>query len=157
MRAKNNWAKAEKALKEKEATTNVSYNTNLYVPQVSDEKPHKSVLRFLPSPDTDLPYQETLTHYVTDDNGEKMVENCPKTIGENCPICDAQNALWQAGREDTYRDRKKKSSYYSNVLVLEDEANPANVGKVFILRFGYAIKNMMDKLVEELSCNHLLP
>ena len=106
-------------------------------------------LRFLPAFDGGLPWVELFEHGFDDNNSVNMYERCPKTIGGECPICDAQKKMWADGRQDTYRSRKKKSKYYANVLVLADAENPENVGKVFLWRFGFQIMQKIKLLIEE--------
>jgi hypothetical protein len=69
-------------------------------------------------------------------------ENCPTTIGEKCPVCAANTELWNSGVEDDKniaRQRKRKLTYISNILVIEDPANPENKGKVFLYQYGTKI------------------
>jgi len=54
--------------------------------------------------------------------------------------------LWNSGIDsdkDIARDRKRKLSYYSNILVLEDSANKENEGKLFLFRYG---KKIFEKI-----------
>lgn len=79
-------------------------------------------------------------------NGRWFINECPRTIGNDCPVCEKEKELvenaggWDLPREHparkTYTDRKGKKNYYSNVLVVKDTANPDNEGKVFIFRYG---------------------
>jgi hypothetical protein len=50
--------------------------------------------------------------------------------------------MWNSGIEDDKniaRQRKRKLTYISNILVLEDPANPENKGKVFLYQYGTKI------------------
>ena len=42
------------------------------------------------------------------------------------------------------RRQKRKLSYYSNIYVVSDTANPQNEGKVFLYRYG---KKIFDKVM----------
>ena len=49
--------------------------------------------------------------------------------------------LWNSGdqaKKDLVSQRyKRKKSYVSNILVIDDPANPENNGKVFLYRYGH--------------------
>ncbi len=82
-------------------------------------------------------------------NGRWFINECPRTIGQDCPVCEKEAQLienaggWDLPREHParkiYTDRKGKKNYYSNILVIKDSANPQNEGKVFIYRYGAKI------------------
>ena len=106
-------------------------------------------LRFLPSKnDEDLPWAQVFTHGFKGDNGRWYIENCPTTVGrgDDCPICASNGKLWNSGLDsdkEIVRSRKRRLSYYSNILVVEDKAHPENEGKVFLWRYG---KKVFDKI-----------
>ena len=59
--------------------------------------------------------------------------------------------MWNSGNEDDKtiaRDRKRKLSYISNILVVDDPANPANNGKIFLFRYG---KKIFDKINDKMN------
>jgi hypothetical protein len=61
-------------------------------------------------------------------------------------VCEANNELWNSGIEsdkDIARNRKRKLSYISNIMVVSDPANRDNEGKVFLFRYG---KKIFDKI-----------
>jgi hypothetical protein len=54
--------------------------------------------------------------------------------------------LWNSGNEadkDLVRERKRKLTYISNILVVTDPAHPENEGKVFLYKYG---KKIFDKI-----------
>ena len=56
--------------------------------------------------------------------------------------------LWNSGVEsdkDIARQRKRRLSYISNILVVSDPANPQNEGKVFLYKYG---KKIFDKIMD---------
>jgi hypothetical protein len=78
-----------------------------------------------------------------------LFENCPTTLGEKCPVCEANTELWNSGIEDDKniaRNRKRKLTYISNILVVEDPANPENKGKVFLYQYGTKIFQKIQAL-----------
>ena len=101
-----------------------------------------AVIRFLPEIEgEDSPFVSVYSHAFKGKGGW-FYENCPTTIGEKCPVCAANTELWNSGIEDeknVARQRKRKLTYISNTLVIEDPANPENKGKVFLYQYGTKI------------------
>jgi len=59
--------------------------------------------------------------------------------------------LWNSGIESdkaTVRDRKRKQSYVSNILVIDDPAHPENNGKTFLYKYGPKIHQKIMELLE---------
>ena len=108
-----------------------------------------AMFRFLPAKDEgdeDVPFVRIYNHGYKH-NGQWYIENCPTTINEKCPQCEANSELWQSGLESNKKlasDRKRKLSYWANIIILQDKANPETEGKVFKFRFGDKI---MKKIV----------
>lgn len=111
-----------------------------------------AVIRFLPGKtDEQDPFVKVYSHGFKSDTGKWFIENCPTTIGQNCPVCEANGVLWNSGVEkdkEIVRKRKRKLSYISNILVISDNANPENEGKVFMFKYGQKI---FDKVVGALT------
>lgn len=109
----------------------------------------QAVIRFLPvAKGDDLPFVETYTHAFQGPGGQWYIENCPSTIGKPCPVCEANQALWNSGidsNKDVARKRKRVQKFIANILVLKDSGNPANEGKVFLFKFGNQI---MSKITD---------
>lgn len=106
-----------------------------------------ATIRFLPSPDTEEPFVQIWSHGFQH-NGKYFIENCPTTKGKACPCCEANKQLWDSGLDsdkEIARDRKRKLSYISNILVVNDPANPDNNGKVFLFKYG---KKIHDKILD---------
>jgi hypothetical protein len=82
--------------------------------------------------------------------GGWMIENCPTPIGKKCPICEGNNELWNSGLESdktVARDRKRKLTYISNILIVKDAAHPENEVKVFLFKDGAKIfEKINDKM-----------
>ena len=110
-----------------------------------------AAIRFLPAPpNEDLPWVRIFSHGFQSKGGW-YIENCPTTVGGKCPVCEANNELWNSGVEDDKniaRDRKRKLSYISNILVVDDPTNPANNGKTFLFRYG---KKIFDKINDKMN------
>ena len=110
-----------------------------------------AIIRFLPAPEgCDLPWVQVWSH-AFQSNGKWLIDNCLTTLGQNCPVCEANRELWNTGSKDNQnivRDRKRKLSYYSNIYVVKDPANPENEGKVFLYKFG---KKIFDKIMASMQ------
>jgi len=80
--------------------------------------------------------------------GGWYIENSRTTLGEKDPVSEMNTQLWNSGVEsdkDIARNRKRRLSYYSNILVVSDPKNPENEGKVFLYKFG---KKIFDKIMD---------
>ena len=110
-----------------------------------------AVIRFLPAPEgEEIPLVRVFSHGFQGKGGW-FIENCPTTLGRKCPVCEANTELWNSGIEDDKkiaRDRKRKLSYISNILVVSDPSNKSNEGKVFLYKYG---KKIFDKLQEAMN------
>ena len=110
-----------------------------------------AVIRFLPaSNNEDVPWVQMWSHGFKGPGGW-YIENSLTTLGKDDPVSKANTALWNSGIDsdkDIARDRKRKLSYYSNILVLEDSANKENEGKVFLFRYG---KKIFEKITSVMN------
>jgi len=110
-----------------------------------------AIIRFLAPPEgEDVPWARVFSHAFQGPGGW-YIENCLTTINKSDPVAEANSLLWQTGLESDKqicRDRKRKLSYMTNILVLHDPANPQNEGKVFLYRFG---KKIFDKISESMN------
>ena len=110
-----------------------------------------AVIRFLPAVEgEDIPWVK-LYSPAFKGKGGWFIHNCPTTLGEKCPVCEANSELWNSGTESDKRiarDRKRKLNYVSNILVVEDPAAPQNKGKVFLFKYG---KKIFEKIQEQMN------
>lgn len=142
-------ALTEKLLKEAEKLNSGSYSDDVNQFKLETDKAGngRAILRFLPAPSgEDAPFVKLYNHGFQVNN-KWLIENCPTTIGEQCALCASNSALWNSGIEsdkNIARDRKRKLSYYANVYVVSNPANPELEGTVKIFRFGQKI---FDKIV----------
>lgn len=149
MRGKMNWGAVTTALDNSNKPTK---NDKLFIPPVKEGETIETIIRFLPAPDLDMPWATLTRHEYKDSNGEKKLVQCRKAMlgkEHNCPICDSLRMLWNDGEADKYRLRKKKTTYYANILVVDDPTNPENNGKVFVLRFGKQIFTLIETLIKD--------
>ncbi len=129
-----------------------SYKDDRYWrPELDKSSNGYAVIRFLPAPgDEELPFARLYTHGFQGKGGW-FIENCPTTVGGKCPLCEVNNDLWNSGLEsdkDIARQRKRRLSYISNILVVSDPSNPQNEGKVFLYKYG---KKIFDKIQESMK------
>ena len=110
-----------------------------------------AVFRFLPAPENeDMPWAKLYTHAFKV-GGRWYIENSRTTIGEKDPVSEMNSELWNSGLEsdkDIARDRKRKLSYISNILVLKDPGAPENEGKVFLYKYGVKIFNKIQEAMQ---------
>jgi hypothetical protein len=126
-------------------------DTRIWTPKMGKSGTGEATVRFLPGGgghDEDA-YVEVYSHAFKGSTGKWLIEGCPTTIEETCPICDENRKLWAEGKEGIVRGdddspgRKRKLSYYSNVYIIDDPVNPDNNGKVKIYKYGVKI---LDKI-----------
>jgi hypothetical protein len=105
-----------------------------------------AVIRFLPAPDgEEIPFVKLYSHAFQGDGGW-YIENSLTTLGGKDPVGEVNRKLWNSGRDadkETARKQKRKLTYYANIYVVADKANPENEGKVFLYKFG---KKIFDKI-----------
>lgn len=105
-----------------------------------------AVIRFLPAPDgEDFPFVRIWDHGFQGPGGW-YIEKSLTTLGEADPVSEHNSKLWNSGLEsdkEIARKQKRRLSYYSNIYVVKDPANPANEGKVFLYKYG---KKIFDKI-----------
>ena len=110
-----------------------------------------AVIRFLPAPEgEDLPFVKLYSHAFQGPGGW-YIENSLTTNGGKDPVSEYNRELWNSGNEadkDTVRKQKRKLSYYANIYVVQDKANPQNEGRVFLYKFG---KKIFDKVMEAMQ------
>jgi len=119
----------------------------LWKPQLDKSGNGYAVIRFLPAPEGEsLPWAKLYSHAFQGPGGW-FIENSLTTLGQQDPVSAANNKLWNSGIEsdkEIARQRKRKLSYYSNVYVVKDTANPDNEGQVFLYKYG---KKIHDKIL----------
>ena len=106
-----------------------------------------AVIRFLPAPEgSELPWAQVWSHAFQGPGGW-LIDNCLTTLGQQCPVCEKNRVLWNSGSDadkEEARKQKRKLSYFANIYVVRDPANPENQGKVFLYKFG---KKIFDKIM----------
>ncbi len=105
-----------------------------------------AVIRFLPAPENeDMAFVRVFNHGFQGPGGW-YIENSLTTLGQKDPLGEYNSVLWNSGVEankEIARKQKRRLTYFSNIYVVEDKANPQNEGKVFLFRYG---KKIFDKI-----------
>jgi hypothetical protein len=109
-----------------------------------------AVIRFLPAPENeDFPFVRYWSHQFKGVGGW-LWENCPTSIGKDCPVCAANTELWnteEKANQDIVRIRKRKLTYISNILVINDLKHIENNGKVLLFKYGQMIFGILNGLL----------
>jgi len=136
---------------EKMNNTGGGGDDRLWKPEMDKTGNGYAVIRFLPAPEgEDLPWAKMYSHAFQGPGGW-YIENSLTTIGQKDPLGEYNRELWNSGSDadkDTVRKQKRKLSYYANIYVVQDKANPQNEGKVFLYKFG---KKIFDKIMEAMQ------
>jgi len=133
---------------EKMNTAQSGADDRLWRPEMGKDGVGQAVIRFLPACDgEDLPWVKMFSHAFQGPGGW-YIENSLTTIGQSDPISELNRELWNTGSEadkETVRKQKRKLSFFANIYVVKDSANPQNEGKVFLYKFG---KKIFDKIMD---------
>ena len=128
-----------------------------------------AIIRFLPAPGgEDVPFVRIWSHGFKGPGGW-YIENSLTTLGQQDPVAEMNTALWNEGEGSSGRKRvtgqgrdnpgtKRQLSYYSNIYIVKDPANPENEGKVFLFKYGKKIFDKLNDLMnpqfpDEKPCN----
>ena len=136
---------------EKQNNTGGGADDRLWKPEMDKTGNGYAVIRFLPAPDgEDLPWVKLYSHAFQGPGGW-YIENSLTTTGGKDPVSEYNRELWNSGIDadkETVRKQKRKLSFYANIYVVQDKANPQNEGKVFLYKFG---KKIFDKIMEAMQ------
>ena len=137
-----------KLVKEVEKTNSANKGDDrLWKPEVDKAGNGYAVIRFLPAPNgEDLPWVKLYSHAFQGPGGW-YIENSLTTVNQKDPCSEYNTGLWNSGVESDKqiaRNQKRKLSYYANIYVVKDPANPSNEGQVFLYKFG---KKIFDKVM----------
>jgi len=144
----------QKLVKEVEKMNNSSGSggdDRLWKPEMDKTGNGYAVIRFLPATDgEDLPWAKMYSH-AFQGSGGWYIENSLTTLGQKDPVSEHNRELWNSGIDadkETVRKQKRKLSYYANIYVVQDKANPQNEGQVKLYKFG---KKIFDKIMEAMQ------
>ena len=152
----SNFDKLTKALEtnlnpEDQSNKNKYQDDRFWKPELDKTGNGYAVIRFLPAVEgEDLPWQRVWSH-AFQGTGGWYIENSLTTLNQKDPVSEENTRLWNTGVDsdkEIARKRKRKLSYYSNILVVSDPKHPENEGKVFLFRYG---KKIFDKITAAMS------
>lgn len=140
---------------EKMNTSSGSEDSRFWKPEMGKEGVGSAIIRFLPAPEgEELPWVKLYKHAFKGPSGYWYIENCLSSIGQKDPVNDYNRSLvakyggemdkCPLSVQNKVREQKRKLSYYSNIYVIKDPANPENDGKVFLFKYG---KKIFDKIL----------
>jgi hypothetical protein len=143
----------EKLLKEAEKMGSSSSEKDSRIFTVERDKSGLglAIVRFLPPPEGEGSAFVKIYNHGFKVNNSWLIENCPTSIGEQCPVCTANSALWNSGIDANKKiasARKRKLNFYSNVYIVKNPANPELEGSVMLYRFGQKI---FDKIMSAMK------
>ncbi len=143
----------DKLIKQVEKLNDKGNNVDdrIWKPSVDKSGNGYAIIRFLPEPEgCDLPWTRVYTHAFQGPGGW-LIDQCLTTKDQKCPVCEHNSQLWNSGSDankEVARKQKRRLSYYSNIYIVSDPANPENEGKVFLYKYG---KKIFDKIQEAMK------
>ena len=121
-----------------------------WYPKRDDEDNTSCIIRFLPASDkSEQDFLPFFQHNFKGIGGKTLFTTCPTSIGEDCPVCahNGQRIDWDHATEaekNEVRPRLRNKKFVANVLVIKDQENPENNGKVFVFQFGPFIMKLLQ-------------
>ena len=153
-RSRGNFDKLTKELEKVAVPTtnqNSSGDDRFWKPELDKTGNGYAVIRFLPAVEgEELPWARVWSHAFQGPGGW-YIENSLTTLGQKDPVSEENTKLWNTGSDadkEIARKRKRKLSYFTNILVVSDPKHPENEGKVFLYKFG---KKIFDKITEAMK------
>jgi hypothetical protein len=154
----SNFDKITKALEQSSEKPETSGNSKnkyqddrIWKPELDKTGNGYAVLRFLPATTgEEMPWQRVWSH-AFQDKGGWFIENSLTTLNQKDPVSEENTRLWNTGVDsdkEIARKRKRKLSYYANVLIVSDPKHPENEGQVKLFKFG---KKIFDKITEAMQ------
>ena len=123
----------------------------LWKPTMGKDGVGSAVIRFLPCAEgNEMPWAKVWSHAFQGPGGW-YIENSLTTLGQQDPISELNRQLWNSGIDsdkEVARKQKRKLSYYSNVYIIKDPANPQFEGRVMLYKYG---KKIHDKIIEQMQ------
>jgi hypothetical protein len=111
-----------------------------------------AIIRFMPAPmGDDLPYVRQFHHRIKGPTGQWYSEVSPSTWGEDDPVWTFQKKLYDSKDPDNEKLAKsftRKTTFFTNVWVRQEKANPDVERKTWLYRAGVKI---MDKITASMN------
>lgn len=142
---------------EKMSSSSSSTDERFWKPVMGKEGVGSAIIRFLPAPEgEDVPWVKMYSHGFQGPTGAWYLENSLTTHNQKDPVTEYNRSLVMKNSPDgkfescpksiqeLVRKQKRKLSYYANIYVIKDPANPENEGTIRIFKFG---KKIFDKIL----------
>jgi hypothetical protein len=150
-------AKMQQASKPKK--TKEDFADKRFWSPMSDKAGNKNaIIRFLPAPDTDVPWIEFPTYTFHEGMKKRWyINNCRFSLkdaeGKKLadPVYDLNRYDYDQGTETSMnnaRRRKIQRYYISNILVVKDTIRPENDGKVFLYKYTQGIYDKIQNKIQ---------
>src|SRR5210317_944537 len=153
-RSRGNFDKLTKELESLNKTTTTQSSgkdERFWRPELDKSGNGYAVIRFLPAVEgEELPWARLWSHAFQGPGGW-YIENSLTTMNKKDPVSEDNSRLWNTGLDsdkEIARKRKRKLTYYTNVLIVSDPKNPENEGQVKLFKFG---KKIFDKITEAMQ------
>jgi hypothetical protein len=153
-RSRGNFDKLTKELESLTKTTTTQSSgkdERFWRPELDKSGNGYAVIRFLPAVEgEELPWARVWSHAFQGPGGW-YIENSLTTMNKKDPVSEDNSRLWNTGLDsdkEIARKRKRKLTYYTNVLIVSDPKNPENEGQVKLFKFG---KKIFDKITEAMQ------
>ena len=153
-RSRGNFDKLTKELEALTKTTTTQSSgkdERFWRPELDKSGNGYAVIRFLPAVEgEELPWARVWSHAFQGPGGW-YIENSLTTMNKKDPVSEDNSRLWNTGLDsdkEIARKRKRKLTYYTNVLIVSDPKNPENEGQVKLFKFG---KKIFDKITEAMQ------
>lgn len=140
--------------------TNNYIDSRFWKPEKDKAGNATATIRFLPRTEgDDLPWVKLFSHgFKSKSTGRWFIEDCLTSLMDEtgspcqCPVCKHNTVLWNSTTDEkspireVVRQQKRKLSYVSNILVVNDPKHPENNGQVFLFKYG---KKIYDKIMDK--------
>jgi hypothetical protein len=153
-RSRGNFDKLTKELESLNRTTTTQSSgkdERFWRPELDKSGNGFAIIRFLPAVEgEELPWARLWSHAFQGPGGW-YIENSLTTMNKKDPVSEDNSRLWNTGLDsdkEIARKRKRKLTYYTNVLVVSDPQNRENEGQVKLFKFG---KKIFDKITEAMQ------
>ena len=157
LKSSSNLDKLTKAIEQLNSNTGGqdSSDDNYWRPEVDKAGNGYAVIRFLPAPAVDgddgLPWTKIYTHGFQGPGGWYIENSLTSLNNGKDPVSEYNSELWNSGIEankEIARKQKRRLTYISNILIVEDPKHPENNGQVKLYKFG---KKIFDKITDAMN------
>lgn len=141
---------------EKAGGNNKKGDERFWKPTVDQQGNGYAVIRFLPTKEylndpAAVPWVRYWDHGFKGPTGKWYIEKSLTSIGQQDPLGELNSRMWATEdpeQQEIVRQRKRRLHHVANILVVDDQGNPDNNGKVFLYQFG---KKIFDKIIDVMS------